>query len=308
MEKRRYLIIGGVTKAGTTSLFKYLVDHPDTCGASVKETCFFLDADLPRTSLFRFEDGLEKYDTFYGHCREDAMRLEATPVYLFSPGTPHKIKCSLPDVKLVFILREPIDRLVSFYRFNKQNNQIPPQVTFEEYVRHLFENIDNRKKSASVGPENVLERGRYSKYLKRYFDVFERDQLCVVFFEALKRDPTSVLVEICHFAGISPTFFQGYSFPVFHRSLTVKNPAIHSTYLSFRRGIRTRVHDKPKIATAMRAVQARWEPLYHHLIGRRNNKVEISESLRALLEQYYADEPASLARLLDTARFSWELL
>src|SRR3712207_1668459 len=101
VKEHSYLIIGGTTKAATTSLFSYLADHPQICASSLKESRFFLDADYPVSSKCRFEDGLDKYDELFQHCRDDRLlRLEATPDYLYSAATPQKIKFSLPKAKL----------------------------------------------------------------------------------------------------------------------------------------------------------------------------------------------------------------
>ncbi|MEW6715877.1 MAG: hypothetical protein AB1345_00005, partial [Chloroflexota bacterium] len=89
-DEKRFLIIAGTTRAGTTSLFKYLSDHPDVCAASVKETGFFLDADYPNPppTKYRAEDGLSRYESYFSSCPEKPVRLEATPGYLYSPGAP----------------------------------------------------------------------------------------------------------------------------------------------------------------------------------------------------------------------------
>ena len=62
MATHHYIIIGGTTKAATTSLYFYLADHPNVCASNIKETRFFLDADYPLPVKYRLEDGLEKYE------------------------------------------------------------------------------------------------------------------------------------------------------------------------------------------------------------------------------------------------------
>ena len=102
---KNYLIIGGTTKAATTSIFSYFSNHPQVCASSIKETRFFLDSDYPVISKYRYEDGLEKYQEFYIHCKQNfKFRLEATPDYLYSKNTAYKISNSLPNSLLVFIL------------------------------------------------------------------------------------------------------------------------------------------------------------------------------------------------------------
>ena len=96
--EERHLIIGGTTKAATTSLFNYLGTHPAICASSVKETRFFLDGDYPLPSKYRAEAGLERYGEFFRSCHADQWRLDATPDYLYSPGTPGRLRESLPSL------------------------------------------------------------------------------------------------------------------------------------------------------------------------------------------------------------------
>jgi hypothetical protein len=303
MSEYRYLIIGGTMKAGTTSLFIYLADHPEICASKTKETRFFLDADYPLDvkSKFRFEDGLDKYDIYFNHCKRERLRLEASPQYLCSPGTPSKIKKSLPDVKIVFILREPIDRLISEYRFLKQLNELPLEVSFEEYVQSQLHG-----RPAELHRIRALEEGRYSIYLKPYFDLFGRDRLCILKYEDLKQNANTLLTKVCRFTGIDPTFYQDYSFQIFNKTQMMKSVRLHNVYRQIILGLRARVYDKPRVRAILRPIRRRLEPFYLRLNRRPDEHVFISESLRALLEDYYSDEPAALASLLGQKKFSWE--
>src|SRR5262245_41423321 len=125
---QRFLIIGGASKAGTTSVFDYLAKHPQICPSRAKETRFFLDEDYPQPSEKRYyRDGPEAYLSFFAKNggREADWRLEATPDYLYSPNTPRLIRQTLPNVQFIFILREPCSRLLSWYRFGQARNFIP---------------------------------------------------------------------------------------------------------------------------------------------------------------------------------------
>ena len=303
MNEYRYLIIGGTMKAGTTSLFIYLADHPQICASKVKETRFFLDADYPLNakSKYCFEDGLDKYEAYFNQCQEKRLRLEASPQYLYSPGTPFKIKTSLPDVRLIFILRDPVDRLISFYRYIKQINELPAYVSFEEYV---YSQLDGGP--AKLHHINALKEGRYSIYLKPYFDLFEHDRLCILKYEDLKRNPNALLTKVCRFAGIDPSFYQDYSFQIFNPTQTMKSVLLHDVYRLITKSLRVRVYDRPRVRTALRAIRRKFEPFYLRLNRRSDEQVQISKSLRALLDEYYADEPAELASLLGQKEFSWE--
>ncbi|MEX2393012.1 MAG: sulfotransferase [Actinomycetota bacterium] len=105
-------IIIGAMKTGTTSLHRYLEQHPDVCVSSIKETDFFLGEEA-------FAHGLDWYESLFE--RDVAAVGEASPNYtkrhLWS-AVPERIAAVVPDVKLIYVVREPIERLVSHYIHN----------------------------------------------------------------------------------------------------------------------------------------------------------------------------------------------
>ena len=157
---KSYLIIGGTTKAGTGSLFKYISDHPEVCGSNTKETRFFFDQSCyPLEAFYSLDDGLEKYETFFSHCPEKRFRVEATPDYLYSPSTAQNISNTLQDVKLLFILRHPVERLVSWYRFSKQQGLLSKDIGLDTYVNDKFEIIEQGFNTSKHQHLRTLEQG-----------------------------------------------------------------------------------------------------------------------------------------------------
>ncbi len=304
MSRNSHLIIGGTTKAGTTSLFIYLNDHPDICGSNVKETRFFLDPDYPLPAKYRYEDGLGHYNDYFNHCQQQVLSMEATPDYLYSPGTPRKIKESLPEVRLLFILRDPVERLISWYRFAKQIGQLPDETSLDQYV-HL--QIRQGEHGALAEQHmRALQQGRYSVFLAPYFDLFERDQICVLNYTDLKTDAAALMAEICRFAGADPSFYQDYGFQIFNPTQTMRSTRLNSIYRQLRESMRMRAHDKPRLHSMLRTMRRRFEPFLLRLNQRPDEPVTISESVRAVLDDFYGDEPAALARLLGQEQFSWQ--
>lgn len=289
-----YLIIGGTTKAATTSLHTYLSDHPQVCGSSMKETRFFLDQDYPLSSKYRWTDGIEHYAEYYGHCQLGRLRVEATPDYLYSPGTPGRIRRLLPRTQMVFILRDPVGRLVSWYRFARQSDQLPMGMTFEQYVtRQLAEPASN----AAPQPLRALEQGRYARYLAPYLEAFGTDGVRVEFFERLASDPVGVLGVLCRFAHLKPDFYATYGFLESNRSQGMRNPALHRAYVRTRFLIRRQTHHRRWIHQVLRGLRRIVEPLYLKL-NRAEAGVEISQHLRARLAEYYSEDNERLGTLL----------
>lgn len=114
MSEYKYILICGVQKAGTTSLFQYLADHPDICPSSVKETGFFLEPTYPfyKPRAFQYINGFDQINYYFTSCNHKKIRLEGTPSYLYSSKAPSYIKESLPDVLSIFMLREPVSRSI----------------------------------------------------------------------------------------------------------------------------------------------------------------------------------------------------
>src|SRR4026209_2680855 len=136
---QRFLIVAGTSRAGSTAVFKYLASHPQICASSAKETRFFLDADYPLPSKIRYHrNELSSYLSLFDSkdCEyNDHWRFEATPDYLYSHGTPQRIQEAVSNVRFIFLLREPVSRLLSYYQFGRAMNEIPLSMTFDQYIQ-----------------------------------------------------------------------------------------------------------------------------------------------------------------------------
>ena len=250
-ENHRYLIIGGTTKGATTSLFNYLSAHPEVCASSMKETRFLLDREYPLLSRYRFDDGLDKYEEFFGHCEDRKVRVEATPDYLYSPGTPRRIKDCFPQARVLFALREPLSRLVSWYKFSRQYDPDLRNITFDDYVALQKVPSPGRKQHMLA-----LEQGKYSLYLRPYFETLGRDRVLVVFFEELSESPLSVMAGICSFAGIDAAFFSDFDFRVFNRTGVTRSARFHGLYRGLKYNVRKYTHDKPAVHSILKRIRS----------------------------------------------------
>jgi len=288
----RYLIIGGTTKSATTSLFNWLKYHPEVCASSIKETRFFLDKEYPVPSKFRFEDGLEKYNTFFRHCDDLKIRFEATPDYLYSESTPFKIKDSLPDVGFIFILREPVSRLISWYRFSKQWNFIPKNTSFEEYIKL---NMHDGFKPQHL---RALEQGKYSLYLKRYLDLFGKERVFIAFFEEISKNSFSIMKEICLFSGISQNYYLNYDFKNVNPTRNLKHPKFFEFYRKIRFNIGKYTHDKLLIHSVLSFLRQCFYKIYFHLDTMEAEDITLSPQTKEFLNEYYREENHSLFELI----------
>jgi len=292
-----YLIVGGTTKAATTSLFAYLSDHPQICGSTLKETRYFLDPSYPLPIPRSYADeGKEGYERYFRACRAKPVRVEATPDYLYSRRTPKLLRRYLPDVRCVFVLRDPVDRLISWYRFARQNGQISRSVSLEEYVRRQLNAELPRTDALSW---RTLKQGRYAKYLRNYLDVLGEDAVWVAFFEQVIENPAQVLRRIARFAGAEPSFFDEYTFDVHNETRSVKSPFVHSLYRRILRAVRYRVHDWPQVHEGFRRLRSWVDSLYVALNEtEEDNSIRMMPELRTRLRRYYAEDVADLADMV----------
>lgn len=293
LPQQEFLIIGGTSKAGTTSLYAYLADHPQVCASSLKETRFFLDEDYPTPIPVPFSEGLSGYAKFFAHCPlgGPGVLMEASPDYLYS-HTALQIGHLLPKAKVVFILRDPIDRLVSWFKYAKQKGMLAQDMAFEDYV--------DMQREMVIGPQTpvhlrALEQGRYGRYLQRFVSVMG-DRVLTLSFESMKESPLRVMRRICLFAGVEQGFYDGYIFAVENQSHAVRFQALDRIYREIRRRIAFQVHDNANLLSVFRRVNRYVKPL---MARNRQlaSKVVVGAAQREALEEYYATEIELCANL-----------
>jgi len=221
-------VIGGTEKAGTTSVFDWLSTHPDVCGSVKKETDFFrhgctgeLDADARR------------YGGFFEHCPQDvSVRMEASPGYLGEAAlVAPRMRRLTPGTKLLFILRDPIDRLYSSYNFHLGKLDLPRDLTFDDYVSRCFEYDRQVKRAQELGLDDwylkVLRFGCYAEFIAIFCAELDPRHIKVMFFEALRRDEPGFMTELSEFLGIDPGVWAGFEFRKSNVTFSGRNPALH---------------------------------------------------------------------------------
>ena len=293
-----YLIVGGTTKAATTSLFTYLADHPAICAATYKETRFFLSTDYPLPSKYRYrEDGqgenVEDYDLLFPNGDEKQLRVESTPDYLYCDKARERIAAFLPHAKLVFSLREPISRLISWYRFAQQIGKLPQTLSFDAYVELLFRSTTQEEQHLQT-----LQQGCYTIYLEPYFNQFGRECIHILFYEKLAAQPSNVMADLCNFADIDADFYNDYAFKVTNRSENMRNSELHRKYRDLRFRLRQWTHNKPMIHTPLRTIRRTIEPFYLRLNTQPNQKIQMSEETQHRLIAYYKSDIHALSKLI----------
>ncbi|MFC1811497.1 sulfotransferase [Thermodesulfobacteriota bacterium] len=203
----------GAQKAGTTSLFKYLNDHPQVWMPPEKEAPFFSDDEV-------YNQGWEQYFTDYFSGAPNSRLLgKATPHYMCDKKVPSRISKILPNIKLIAILRHPIERAFSHYkmwiRWGREKR------TFNEAVMQqlaLNELKNARVFRAEIANDNkcYIVRGEYGRIMKEYFRFFKRGQLLTIFTDELKNDPILVMKKIYRFIVVDQEYVPSTIGKVYH--------------------------------------------------------------------------------------------
>lgn len=218
------LIIGGVHKAGTTSLHTYLSMHPQVCGSLIKELAFLLPARYNQTV-----PNNDVYASNFKHYNGEKYILETTPSYLYG-GLPliNVINERLgDDVKMIFILREPTDRFISFYRHCITKLEIPSETTLEEFIgmSHPLKNGIRQSDETDHITQGLIE-GDYASYLPLWMENF-KDRILIIFFDELSKDTAGVMKKICKWLDIDFNYYKKEDFTIENRTADYKVAFVH---------------------------------------------------------------------------------
>jgi len=214
-----FIIIGG-KKCGTSSLYNYLVEHPDVAPALRKEVHFF-DRRVGRrdTLLYRsyFPTLVQKH--YAKRVRgSDLLTGEATPYYLFYPWAPKRVRETVPHAKLIALLRNPVDRAYSHYHHEVRKGT--EKLSFEEAIEREAERL-GRQRGGRLRSEDYddlshrrysyLSRGIYIDQLRSWRELFPEEQLLVLRSEDLFGNPSSVMDQTLDFLDLRVMDHKYYS-------------------------------------------------------------------------------------------------
>lgn len=251
------LVIAGVVKGGTTSIFSYLARHPDICSSSVKETCYFLTYRYGQVDA-RYRnspDPFAQYQQYFEHHQSEQYIMEATPGY-FEGGQPlvNELKTVLGDkVKILIIFREPVNRLLSFFKYKKSMLQLDDNMSLEEYLKRCNEIPFEERKKEENDAFWGINGGFYSDYLEDWYDAFG-DSIKIVFFDQLKQDSLALLKDICNWLDIDGSIYDATSLEVENKTVGYKSKRLQAIALSLNEKAEKFWRANPQIKSKLREV------------------------------------------------------
>jgi hypothetical protein len=193
------LIIGAM-KSGTSSLHYYLTQHPQVVPPLRKEVHYF---DL------NFARGEPWYRANFGRADAAGLNLDSSPYYLFHPQVPQRAHALLPNARLIVLLRDPVRRAYSHYWHERDKGREP--LSFEDAIAAEPERVEREHARLAAGEIDrstshqyfsYLARGRYAEQLERWLQFYPREQMLVLGFEDLAREPLPVLNRTLDWLGL----------------------------------------------------------------------------------------------------------
>jgi hypothetical protein len=210
------LVVIGAPKAGTTSLFEYLAQHPDIHPAKVKQTAFFksseADADL----------AAQEYARYFRGAGDTRWVMEATPGYFARPDEViPRMQRLLGSPRLIVSLREPVGRLASHYRMRARAGSSAVPTTLQGFLEPLL----NASAATSSPAARMFSAGAYAQHLPAWRDAFG-DDLKTIFFDDLVADPGRVVRELCDWLDIDTEAARNFDYLVRNQGLTVRSQGL----------------------------------------------------------------------------------
>ncbi len=198
--------VAGTQKGGTTSLYAYLAQHPNIIGSLRKEVRFFPSPVVRKK-------GIRWYRSHFPTVREkekrNAITGEATPL-MYDMHSPSLMREVIPDVKLVFLLRDPVKRAFSHY---KHNTRRPGRenLTFGEAIRcensRIEQDIKKSKDNiwyddAAYRRHSYISRGLYADQIEKWYEFFPKEQMLIEESEYFYSNPQEFLRKVVAFLNL----------------------------------------------------------------------------------------------------------
>lgn len=199
-------IIIGTQKGGTTSLFHYLAQHPQLRASWRKEVHYFDGGLNPRRDNYARETRWYRANfPLAGDMTAGEQAFEASPLYLFHPLAPARMAALLPDVRLIALLRNPVERALShyFHEVRKGRETLPVMEALQNEEARLAPVLEagDYKHTAFMHFSYKL-RGHYAEQIRRYHQYFPPEKLLVLGSEAFFTEPQASLQRIFDFVGV----------------------------------------------------------------------------------------------------------
>jgi hypothetical protein len=208
MDQLPNFLIIGAQKAGTTSLYYYLDQHPQVYMSPVKEPHFFSyeeQSQQKRAPRIRRPaesvSNLGDYRALFRGADSATARGEASPSYIYSENAPLRIRQLIPNARMIAVLRDPVARAFSNFVHARRDGREP----LADFAAAI--DAEEQRIRDGWGPlYHYRRKGFYYRQLSRYLELFDRSQLQIFLFEDLMTEPLRVTTVAFRFLGVSDEF------------------------------------------------------------------------------------------------------
>jgi hypothetical protein len=205
-------LIVGAQKAGTTSLYYYLQQHPQILAASSTEVHYF---------DYKFHQGTWVYQSYFPTQQEieekqeqlnqKVITGESSPYYLFHPCVPRRITRLLPDIKIIILLRDPVARTYSHYQHQVRKGR--ESLSFADAIRQESNRLQGEREkllkfekycSYNHAHFSYVARSLYLNQIQAYYQHFKPENILILASEAFFADPQASYSKVIDFLGLNP--------------------------------------------------------------------------------------------------------
>ena len=304
-----FLIIGAA-KSGTTAVWHYLRQHPEIYMSPTKHTRFFaFEVEDPSfrgpAPTMRGPSGrnhnvpyaitdIDAYHALFEGATNEVAIGEASHSYLYQPRAARRIRDYAPDMKLIAVRRNPAERAFSHYRQMVRDGREP----IADFTQALI--AEEARIRNDWWPDfHYIQTGLYHEQLRRYFDLFERDQLKIYLYEDLNSDPSGVSQDIFRFLGVNESFTLQAA-ARYNASGRPRSKALHLILQKLRRTVPVaeRLLPEEQYRRLLRVGSS--------LHNRNLTKVRLSpEVRRRTIDEYFEEDILKLQALIQRDLSSW---
>ena len=278
-------ILVGAPRCATTWLHECLEEHPEVFLPDCKELNFFC---VNHWGNDYTRHGLPYYTSFFDKASDGQILGDISPNNMWDTESATRIHHAIPNAKILFLLRNPIDRAWSHYNYIT-NRSVKYPHTFDEV-------IDGQWQSSGV-----IDQGFYAKQIRPYLRIFPQRQLLTILHEEIKTAPEKTFDQICTFIGATPGVRPKHLHTRRNRPYGQRIPGLYELNRTIARTL-----SQLGLDSVRQAVKKTGAPSLLKRLNRRSvSSLELTKSQRRALAALYEDDIAELSSLLGRDLSDW---
>ena len=273
-------LLVGATKAATTWLYQRLNEHPEVYVPSLKEVNYFSR---------RYDQGEQWYLSFFEDVKDEKAIGELSPSYFTSVEAPDRIYALNPEMRLIFMLRNPIQRAYSHYCMELRYNTVS-------------EDIDREFDPESI----IVQESLYYQQISKYLKIFPQENLKFIIYEDIQTNPKQVLTDLYGFLGVDTDFED----PDLYRQSYAKQPRQRFEKLyTFLVAIYRWLNNNNELGRRVLSIlkDKGFNDQFHHLNSTDKAYPQLSATKKQELIEFYQEDIKQLSQFLNRDLTHWLL-